>query len=143
MVRIRADDVLPCSPAWRARRMRLHAAGIDADPKKRASTRNSSTLNSPTPISARIAGASWLPHPRVRRRRCRMRALRAPDPFIFCLENGAAYVSTGCWHGCRSATRSCAMLLARGTQLGARAQYSIQQEYDAKVRRQADPKSWR
>jgi len=24
-----------------------------------------------------------------------MRALRAPDPFIFCLDNGAAYVSTG------------------------------------------------
>ena len=69
----------------------------------------------------------------------RMRALRDPDPFIFCLDNGAAYVSTGLLARLQNDSQL-AMLLAPELSSVLAPNTSIQQEYDAKVRRQAGPK---
>jgi beta-barrel assembly-enhancing protease len=69
----------------------------------------------------------------------RMRALRDPDPFIFCLDNGAAYVSTGLLARLQNDSQL-AMLLGPELSSVFAPNTSLQQEYDAKVRRQAGPK---
>ena len=68
-----------------------------------------------------------------------MRAVRDPDPFIFCLDNGAAYVSTGLLARLQNDSQL-AMLLAPELSSVLAPDNSVQQEYDAKVRRQAGPK---
>jgi hypothetical protein len=140
MVRIRAGimslAVLACMASA------AHAAsyvGIDADREEARIDKEFEHAEFADAYLARIAERIMAAAPTRPAQTVRMRALRAPDPFIFCLENGAAYVSTGLLARLQNDSQL-AMLLAPELSSVLAPNTAIQQEYDAKVRRQAGPK---
>ena len=140
MVRIRAGimslAVLACLASA------VHAAsyiGIDADREEARIDKEFEHAEFADVYLMRVTERILAAAPTRPAQTVRIRALRAPDPFIFCLENGAAFVSTGLLARLQNDSQL-AMLLAPELSSVLAPNTSIQQEYDAKVRRQAGPK---